>query len=389
MIARAKYLVTGLVFAGVVTLAALGSARNRTADTSELPAHLDDTTFWRMVTELSEPGGWFRSDNFVSNEGELQYVIPQLERTIPAGRAYVGVGPEQNFTYIAALNPGIAFIVDIRRQNLVLHLMYKALMELSEDRVQFVSALLSRPAPEGVSGESSVTELFEAFDRTPTDTVQFWTTLDAVRTHLETTRGFPIDQRDRESLFYVFASFAEGGTDLSYSFGAMGGNPNRQWGRSWMPTLTQMMIETDGEGRHRSYLADETSYRAVRELQLRNLIVPVVGNFGGDHALKAVAAWLAAHRAQLGAFYASNVEQYLYMQGDAPEKFFASLATFPQDSASTFVRSVSNRGWLPMRNPNSRLAQQAIPLGGMLEQVRVGRARTYWELVTGVAGTTP
>jgi hypothetical protein len=383
VIARTRYLVVGLVAAGVVAIAALGGARGPALAASALPERLDDTTFWRMVSELSEPGGWFRSDNFVSNEGELQYVIPQLERTVPAGRAYVGVGPEQNFTYIAALKPGIAFIVDIRRQNLVLHLMYKALMELSEDRVQFVSALLSRPAPEGVSRESSVTELFEAFDRTPTDTVQFWHTLDALRTHLETTRGFPMDQRDRESLFYVFASFAEGGTALSYSFGAMGGNQNRRWGGSWMPTLSQVMVETDGEGRHRSYLADETSYAAVRDLQMRNLIVPVVGNFGGDHALTAVAAWLAAHRAHLGVFYASNVEQYLYMQGDAPEKFFASLGTFVQDSASTFVRSVSNRGWLPMRNPASRLAQQAMPVGEMLEQVRAGRARTYWELVTG------
>jgi hypothetical protein len=383
MIGRTRYVVSGIVVAAVVTIAALGGARGRSEGTSELPERLDDTTFWRMVTELSEPGGWFRSDNFVSNEGELQYVIPQLQRTVPAGRAYVGVGPEQNFTYIAALDPGIAFIVDIRRQNLVLHLMYKALMELSEDHVQFVSALLSRPVPAAVSTESSVTELFEAFDRTPTDTVQFWRTLDALRTHLETVHGFPLDQRDRESLFYVFASFAEGGTALSYSFGAMGGNQNRRWGGSWMPTLTQMMIETDGEGRHRSYLADEASYASVRELQLRNLIVPVVGNFGGEHALKAVAAWLQAHQAQLGVFYASNVEQYLYMQGDAPEKFFANLGTLPQDSASTFVRSVSNRGWLPMRNPTSRLAQQAMPVGAMLEQVRDGRARTYWELVTG------
>lgn len=383
MIARAKTLLGGLVVAGVVTLAALGGARGPAPGGSGIPERLDDTTFWRMVTELSEPGGWFRSDNFVSNEGELQYVIPHLKRTVPAGRAYVGVGPEQNFTYIAALDPGIAFIVDIRRQNLVLHLMYKALMELSADRVQFVSALLSRPVPEGVTTESSVTELFEAFDRTPTDTVQFWNTLDALRTHLETTHGFPMDQRDRESLFYVFASFAEGGTALSYSFGAMGGNSNRRWGGSWMPTLTQMMIETDGEGRHRSYLADEASYAAVRDLQLRNLIVPVVGNFGGEQALKAVAEWLAAHQARLGVYYASNVEQYLYMQGDAPEKFFANLATFPQDSASTFVRSVSNRGWLPMRNPTSRLAQQAMPLPGLLAQVREGRARTYWELVTG------
>ena len=32
-----------------------------------LPTKLDDTTFWRLVTDYSEQGGFFRSDNFVSN----------------------------------------------------------------------------------------------------------------------------------------------------------------------------------------------------------------------------------------------------------------------------------------------------------------------------------
>lgn len=384
MIRRARYLLTGFVLAGVVTVVALGAARGNSVATTPLPERLDDTTFWRMVTELSEPGGWFRSDNFVSNEGELQYVIPDLQRTIPRGRAYVGVGPEQNFTYIAALDPGIAFIVDIRRQNLVLHLMYKALMEISPDRATFVSHLLSRPIPDGVSTTTSVTELFAAFDATATDTAQFWRSIDAVRTQLETVHGFPLDQRDRESLFYVFASFAEAGTSLSYSFGAMGGNTNRRMGGAWMPTLTQMMIETDADSVHQSYLADEARYAKVRSMQQRNLIVPVVGNFGGEKALQAVAAWLTQHETLLGAFYASNVEQYLYMQGDAPEKFFANLATFPRDESTTFVRSVSNRGWLPMRNPRSRLAQQTLTFDAMLEQVRSGRAKSYWELVTAI-----
>jgi hypothetical protein len=37
---------------------------------------------------------------------------------------YVGVGPYQNFTYISALDPDIAFVVDIRRKNLLHHLLY-------------------------------------------------------------------------------------------------------------------------------------------------------------------------------------------------------------------------------------------------------------------------
>lgn len=365
-----------LALAALVALSAVGGARART--TAPLPERLDNAAFWALSAELSEPTGYFSSDNFVSNEGELQYVLGDLTHAVPRGRAYVGVGPEQNFTYIAALAPRVAFIVDIRRQNLVLHLMYKALMELSDDRATFVSRLLSRQIPDGLAADAPVTELFTRFSASPPDTLLFWDTLDTLRKHLMVTKGFPLDGQDRESLFYVFASFAEGGADLTYSFGQMRG---QRFGR-WMPTIAEMMTETDGEGAQRSYLASEASYRAVRDLQLRNLIIPVVGNFGGEKALRGVATWLGAHDAVLGTFYASNVEQYLFMQGDAAPRFFENLAAFPHDSATRLVRGVSNRGWMVMRNPRSRLAQRAVPLAAMLDQVRQGNAVTYWELVS-------
>lgn len=363
-----------LALAGVVALTAVGAARTNAVP---LPDRISDSLFWAMTVEMSEPNGYFRSDNFVSNEGELQYVIPELMKAVPRGRAYVGVGPEQNFTYIAELAPPVAFIVDIRRQNLVLHLMYKALMELSSDRATFVSRLLSRQLPPGLAADAPVTELFARFAAAPPDTLLFWTTLDTLRKHLMDAHHFPLDGEDRESLFYVFASFAEGGADLSYSFGQMGG---QRFGR-WMPTLAEMMTETDGAGAYRSYLASEASYRAVRDLQLRNLIIPVVGDFGGDKALRAVADWLRTHDATLGVLYASNVEQYLFMQGDAAAKFFGNLAEFPQDRSTRLVRSVSNRGWLPVQNPRSRLAQRAVPLDAMLKIVREGKATTYFDLV--------
>src|SRR4051812_10999410 len=88
------------------------------ATAAPLPSRLTDQEFWGLLTDLSEPGGSFRSDNLLSNEIRLQYVIPDLLRTVPRGRAYIGVGPEQNFTYIAAVQPSVAFIVDIRRGNL-------------------------------------------------------------------------------------------------------------------------------------------------------------------------------------------------------------------------------------------------------------------------------
>ncbi len=353
--------------------------RPASAPPSALPDRLDDSTFWRMVTEFSEPGGYFRSDNFISNEGELQYVIGELQSAGARGRAYIGVGPEQNLTYIAALDPGISFIVDIRRQNLVQHLVFKALMETSRDRATYLSRLLSRPRPAGLDSTTSVVDLMHAFSMVPGDTMLFRRTLEDVRTHLVDVNRFALAPEDLESMRYILSAFGTAGTAITYSFGQMGG-PGR-FG-SWMPTLHEMMTETDDAGEHRSYLATEAGYRYLRDRQERNLIVPVVGDFGGDHALKAVAAWLRSRQATVGVFYASNVEQYLFQDGPAAGLFYENLATFPFDAASTFVRSASNRGWVPMRNPRSRMAQLTMRIEPMLAAIRGGRVTNYGELLT-------
>src|SRR5437660_9171313 len=142
----------------------------------EFPAQLSDETFWRLVTEFSESGGVFRSDNFISNETLFQHVVGRLkENASPAG-VYLGVGPDQNFTYIVALRPRIAFIVDIRRQNMLEHLMYKALIELSEDRGDFLSKLFSRKRPESIDARSTPEELFEAFRDIRPDRDAFYAT---------------------------------------------------------------------------------------------------------------------------------------------------------------------------------------------------------------------
>src|SRR5262245_34334730 len=83
-----------------------------------LPAQLSDQEYWKLVTDFSEPDGSFRSDNLLSNEQWLQWVIPDLLKTAKTNRVYMGVGPEQNFTYMVALKPAMAFIIDIRRGNL-------------------------------------------------------------------------------------------------------------------------------------------------------------------------------------------------------------------------------------------------------------------------------
>jgi hypothetical protein len=116
----------------------------RAAD--KLPATLSDTEFWSLIERISEPDGYFRSnsgstDNLLSNENLLSTAATALSMRPKGSGVYLGVGPEQNFSYIAAMHPRIAFVTDIRRGNMLLHLMYKSLFETSANRADFVARL--------------------------------------------------------------------------------------------------------------------------------------------------------------------------------------------------------------------------------------------------------
>src|SRR5205809_4717588 len=196
---------------------ALCFSLTRVWSAAELPAQLTDEAFWQLVTEFSEPSGRFPSDNFVSNELATQRVLSQLMKGRKANGAYVGVGPEQNFTYIVALQPKIAFIVDIRRQNMIEHLMYKALVETSADRVEFISRLFSRPQPADLDKTSTIASIFETFDEVAPDPKMFDDNLAAIKSCLMEKHGFKLTAEDEGMLAYIFRAFYIGGPSLGYS----------------------------------------------------------------------------------------------------------------------------------------------------------------------------
>ena len=153
---------------------------------SGLPAALTDKEFWALIEAVSEPAGTFNvTENFVSNERRFAENIRRLQST---GGVYVGVGPEQNFSYIAGLRPRIAFIVDIRRENLNLHLLYKALFELSSDRTDFISRLFSRPCPPGLESSATIEEVFTRYDAVPPSPEQYDRTRMLIHDRLLKTR---------------------------------------------------------------------------------------------------------------------------------------------------------------------------------------------------------
>ena len=297
---------------------------------SRLPAALSGQDFWKLSVELSEPDGFFRSDNLVSNEVFMQRIIPDLVKTIRPGRAYLGVGPEQNFTYIAATRPAMAFVIDVRRGNLHLHLMYKALFEMSADRGDFVSRLFSLRRPAGITAKSTAQELFDAFDDPKLRREELFTqTIAAMRDHFK-SRQIELTADDWAGIERVFGEFYSRGLGIHYEVtpGSAGS----------FPTYAELMTATDNAGAARSFLATEANFTVVRDLHRKNLIVPVVGNFAGEKAIRAVGAHLRKHRLVVGTFYVSNVEQYLLRDG-LFEKFCANVSALPLDSGSTFIRS--------------------------------------------------
>jgi hypothetical protein len=302
-----------------------------------LPDKLSDAEFWALVQALSEPGGHFRSDNLVSNEIYMQSIIPELQTVTQPGRVYLGVGPEQNFTYIAALKPRMVFIIDVRRGNLHTHLMYKALFELSKDRADFVSMLFSKKRAEGLTAKSTVQELFLAQVGVESSEVLYKENLAAIQAHLSKTHEFPLSGDDLTGIEYVYYNFYWHGPSLTYSSSTGGG------GRGSFVTYQSLMVADDGTGVTRSYLANEDNFLFMKNLESKNLLVPVVGNFGGPKAIRNVGQYLRDRSGVVSAFYLSNVEQYLSQDG-LWFTFCGNFATLPLDESSTFIYSQSGGG---------------------------------------------
>jgi hypothetical protein len=336
-----------------------------------VPAQLSDAEFWRIVSEFSEPDGPYTGDNWISNEASIQNVIPSLKRMTKTGGAYLGVGPEQNFTYIWAAQPKIAFIVDIRRQNLLNILMQKALFELSPDRAEFAARLFSRRRPQGLDEKTSPAALLAAIEAAPkTDIIE---NLQAIRSTL-TKHGFTLSGDDLVTMDRVYQAFYRGGTTITAEFmspGSPAGIP---------VTYTNHMTATDANKTNWSFLGSEEAYRYVREMHRKNLIIPLVGDFSGSKTMRQVAQYLKERNATVSAFYVSNVEMYL--QGPKMRGFQQNIATLPIDTTSMLIRwaprpVIPNVAWY---NPN--MGPVVTLLGSMTElvdQLNSGRAPATYE----------
>jgi hypothetical protein len=294
---------------------------------STVPGALGDNDFWLISAVFSEPAGEFtHSENLLSNERNIAGLSRMLDSR---GGVYVGVGPEQNFSYIAALRPSVAFITDIREENRSLHFMYKALFELSDDRAAFLSRLFSREPLHGVDRSSSVEDLFAALDGAKPRDDLYQANVDAVRDRLVDRHRGPLSDSALAWIAHALGAFRAQGPDIHY----VPSSPSEPR----TPSYRTLMTARDLTGVARSYLASEEAFAFVKDLQSKNLIVPLVGDFAGPHTLRRIGEYARSHRTIVTVFYASNVEVYLTRQRTA--RFCSNLAALPHDSRSWFIGS--------------------------------------------------
>ncbi|HEY2382951.1 MAG TPA: hypothetical protein VGK48_17380 [Terriglobia bacterium] len=371
---RLRRIATGFALAAMIAAAAIYVVPPPDNSPKSLPERFSDEEFWKIVTNFSENGGYFRSDNFISNESTFQWVVPDLSKNRKQGGVYLGVGPDQNFTYIVALHPAVAFITDIRRQNMLLHLMYKVLFEMSADRAEFLSKLFGRHIPAVVNDSDDLETMLKAFNAEKADQTLARNTFIAMMGRLREGHHFLLTPEDAGSIDYVYKAFVAGGPEIRYSF------PNQYaWRR--FPSYSELMLETDSSGESHSYMASEENFQTMKKLESENRIIPIVGDFAGDKALRSVAKYLKRHGAPVTAFYTSNVEFYLF-QSDDWRKYLSNVSKLPLERDSVFIRAYFNNYGPPYtKASNSRSETLVDGMQDLVAAFKAGQIHSYFDVI--------
>ena len=340
-----------------------------TAGPAAPAAPASEPDFAGLSLSLSEEAGFFPSDNLVSNETSYQHVLGKMAAMGVRGGAYVGVGPDQNFTYIAAIRPEIAYIIDIRHDNLLHHLLFKATFQVARTRLEFVSILTGRPAHGDGRDNPGIEEIVARIDTTPADS-QYFEGMATRIADVILSWDMPVTDAELRVVRRIHEAFRRYGLNLRYA----------QVPR--YPTWRELILEKDLEGRRANYLATDSAFRFVQDLERRHRVVPVVGDVAGSHALAAIGENIRIRGLRLTALYISNVEQYL-MRGGTFLPYASTLQALPWAEHGVIIRSYFGRGASLPQSVYGHYSTQLLERStDFINQMQAGGYGSYIDLVT-------
>jgi hypothetical protein len=353
----------------------MGSLMSAGASRIEIGAK-DHKSFAALSARLSEPGGYFDSDNLISNETSLQHVLGKIKEMNVSGGVYLGVGPDQGFLYISKIRPKLAIMIDIRRDNLLQHLLYKSLFARARNRIEYMCLLFGKPFPKtGGWEQKGVKELVDYIDNTPSDAKLYEKTAAEIRKEV-TKFGIPLSTSDLDTIGRVYEAFYGAGLDIRYS-------SHHRPPRSIYPTYRELILERDLTGRQQHYFNAEDDFQYIKKLEDQDMIVPVVGDLSGPQAMKAIGKYVAEIKEKITAFYVSNVEFYLVRQGTY-DKFIENVKTLPIDRNSLIIRSYFNYYAPPHPQvEGDHFSTQLLQrIEDLLKMCAAGECENYMDIVT-------
>jgi len=342
---------------------------------ASVPAAAAFGPFGEAVESLSERGGDFISDNLISNETSYLQVASALGARAEGG-VYIGVGPEQNFTYLALARPKLAVIVDIRRDNLLQHLYYRYLFEEARSRSHFLALLVGRPYDEGTASpdDANFSAVAQHAEKMPKDAKLLQSNVDAAILRMTNEWGIRLDDKDKQSIKKMAQVFFDKQLDLRFEL-------KESSGRKY-PTFRELLGAKDPRGAERSFLATNDAFRLVQKMQREGRVIPVVGDFGGEQAFAAIASYLKKNDLKITTFYVSNVEQYL-LEPPVWTKWIRNVEGLPRTDDALFVRCYLDQGKKhPKQMDGHRTATVLAKVNDFLEREKKTPSRSFFTVAT-------
>ena len=349
----------------------MSAAASRVAHASK-----DHRQFAALSARLSEPGGYFDSDNLISNETSYLHILDKLRELGVTGGVYIGVGPDQSFTYIAKIRPRMAIMIDIRRDNLLQHLLFKSLFARAHNRIEYLCLFFGKPFPKTRGWEQrGIKDLVDYIDNTPSDAKLFEKTMKDAHADVQ-KYGMNLSSSDFETIGRVQKAFFTAGLDIRYS-------SHHRPPRSIYPAYRDLLLERDLSGQLNNYFNSEDDFQFLKRLEDNDLIVPVVGDLSGPQAMKAIGAYIAEIKEHVSAFYVSNVEFYLQRQGTF-DKFIENVKTLPINDRSLIIRSYFN--YYAPKHPQAEgdhfSTQLLQKISDLIKLCDSGGCESYMDIVT-------
>lgn len=335
------------------------------------PPPSDPPSYNELVEELSEEGGYFDTDNLISNETAYVQVIEALE---PVGGVYIGVGPEQNFHYMGRLRPSWAFVVDIRYDNMLHHLLLNAILSKAPTPLDYLCWLFSRKC-EAPAESDNYDALIAAVEASPPDDDQYRSNLASVFDHVDDVLGVRLSDEDRERVEFIYRSYFD--EQLGLRFRTYGRRP-----MSHHPTYRRLLAERGPAGGLGHFLSRPDDYAHVRGLAMSGRLIPVVGDFAGEHALRRIGQFVEDRGETVTAFYVSNVEFYLMRNGVFPS-YVENVRALPRAGSAQFIRAYFSYGAThPAALPGHRSTLVRQRMDQFLKLYDSSSFKDYWDVST-------